>query len=81
MHDKRASLITKVIEYVIEIKVIKIVRGTWLCEQLDGNIDNIKQVKKKVVLVLNNEDKDVVATTPSSWIQEMMCYLQIGECP
>lgn len=81
INDKRFGWIKKVMEYDVEIRVTKLIRGKGLCEHLAGDLENNKEVENQTILVLNDEEKIVVAGPPSSWIQEMVHYLYTGECP
>lgn len=72
INDKRASWITKVMEYDIKIKVTKLIKGKGLCEQLvelAGNAENSKIIDQQVETVLNNDEQVVVPITITNWIQ------------
>ncbi|GLJ07070.1 hypothetical protein SUGI_0057080 [Cryptomeria japonica] len=71
----------KVMEYDVNIKVTKFIRGKGLCEQLVDYTENNEKENEEVVLVHEDNEPIVVAVPPTSWVQEMMNFLQTGECP
>lgn len=81
MNGKRAGWVTKVMEYDVDIKVTKLIRGKGLFEQLAGNTNNSVDDKEKLVLSLQDQEQIVVPTPPTSWLQEMTHFLLTSECP
>lgn len=80
INDKRASWITRAMEYDIFIKVTKLVRGKGLCEQLVGSAENSKEEEKQVETVLNNEEQPIFPAVSVTWNQQIIHYLQTGGC-
>ena len=68
-------------EYDIEIKVSKLVRGKGLCEQLAGNGNNDLNDDVDVVSVLLDDEQPVVPNTQNDWVDDMIIFLQIGHFP
>lgn len=81
INDKRASWITKVIEYDISIMVTKLVRGKGLCEQLVGSAVNSKEEEQQVETVLENDERLDVPAIPTTWNQQIAYYLQTCDYP
>lgn len=71
----------KVMEYDIDIKVTKLVKGKGLCEQLVAGFENERKTKTKVFLVTDDQDQDVAPALGVSWVHDMTHFLQIGEFP
>ncbi|KAH9303500.1 hypothetical protein KI387_043862 [Taxus chinensis] len=87
LNEKRAGWITHVMEYDIEIKITKLVRGKGLCEQLVlGKQKEVCNEEEAVLTVQDNhepsgrQEEDNSALTPY-WTQGIMHFLQIGLCP
>lgn len=75
INDKCVGWITKVMEFDIDIKVAKLVRGKGLCEQLAENEDSSLKEVEDVDAVLNNDDTVVVSVPTATWVQQMIHYL------
>lgn len=73
LSHKRASWVTKVMEYDVQIKVAKLVRGKGLCEQLNEKTTDLDQQEEEEVVLMNQE-----ARQSTSWTMEMKCYLAIS---
>ncbi|KAH9304225.1 hypothetical protein KI387_008629, partial [Taxus chinensis] len=69
-------------EYDIEIKVTKLVRGKGLCEQLALSQQVEVGDEKETILVLQDgqEQENDDVPTPC-WTQNMIHFLQTGLCP
>ena len=63
LNTKRVGWITKAMEYDIEIKVTKLVRGKGLCEQLAKTINNFSHDDSNVVLAQIDDEQPVVPDT------------------
>lgn len=81
LNDKRVGWVTKVMEFDVDIKVTKIVRGKGLCEKIADHTNNNEEDEEKVVLALQDEEKVVVPVPPISWVQEMTHFLLTAKCP
>lgn len=81
INDKRASWVTKVMEFDVNIKVTKIVRGKELCEHLPANGKDSQEKEGNVETMFNNEEQVVGSAPTASWVQQMVHYLQTSECP
>ena len=81
LNTKRASRITKAMEYDIEIKVTKLVRGKGLCEQLVEKGKNDLNDDVDVVLALLDDEQPIVPNVQNDWVDDMVFFLQIGCCP
>ena len=60
LNTKRASWITKAMEYDIEIKVTKLVRGKGLCEQLAEKGNNDLNDDVDLFLALLDDEHPIV---------------------
>lgn len=84
LNEKRAGWITKVMEYDVDIKITKLVRGKGLCEQLATGSSSESELEKDVVLANTNESQNAQDDVPlitKNWVQDMTQFLQTGECP
>lgn len=81
LNDKRVGWVTKVMEFDVDIKVTKLVRGKGLCVQLVDHTKNSEEDEENVFLALQDEEQVVVRIPPISWVQEMTHFLLTGECP
>lgn len=66
LNEKRVDWITKVMEYDVDIKVTKLIRGKGLCGQLVRDVENNKEYENQVVLVHRDEEEPTVATPSTS---------------
>lgn len=81
LSDKRVGWVTKVMEYDVEIKVTKLVRGKGLCEQIYDGVTSDIEHKQEVVLTFQDEEQINVFASTIDQAQEMVHFLQTGECP
>ncbi|XP_059066471.1 uncharacterized protein LOC131857772 [Cryptomeria japonica] len=79
--EKRAGWITKVMEYDIEVKVTKLIRGKDLCEHMAGHSSEGEGSKKEEFLVIQDEVQTTVPIEENSWMQEIIHILLNGEYP
>ncbi|XP_059073533.1 uncharacterized protein LOC131874261 [Cryptomeria japonica] len=72
LNDKRAGWVTKVMEFDVDIKVTKLVRGKGLCEKLSYHTNNSEEDEEKVVLALQDEEQVDVPIPPISWVDKVL---------
>ena len=68
-------------EYDIEIKVTKLVRGKGLCEQLVETRNINSDDDSNFVLAHIDEEQPTIMNVQNDWIDDMVNFLQIGCCP
>ena len=81
LNTQRAGRITKAMEYNIEIKVTKLVRGKGLCEQVAETGNNSSNNDSDVVLAQIDEEKPTIMNVQNDWIDDMVNFIQTGRCP
>lgn len=64
INDKRVGWMTKMMEFDVDIKVTKLIRGKGLCEKLANHTNNSEEDEEKVVLALQDEEEVVVPIPP-----------------
>jgi len=81
VNEKRAGWITKVMQYDVEIKITKLVRGRVLSEQLVTSSKDEVEEEEEVLLIIEEEHQDGTTTVGTSWVNDMIQFLQTGRCP
>lgn len=73
LNEKHVGWITKVMEYDVDIKIIKLIRGKGICEQMvDQSSHDPKHDDETTIF---NGVANVVNEQPSSWLIEMVHFL------
>ena len=75
LNTTRASQITKAIEYDIEIKVTKLVRGKGLCEKIAKKGNNGLNDNVDAILALIDDKQPFVLDTQNDWVDDMVIFL------
>lgn len=81
LNEKHARWIICVMEYDVEIKVTKLVRGKGLCEQLSLSQQDEVINEKEVFFLQNSQEKENDDVPIPYWTQDIMYFLQKGLCP
>lgn len=76
INEKGVGWVTRVMEYDVDIKITKLVRGKGLCEQLFSAFETLINVS----LVLQ-EDQLLNIDTQNSWVNDMTTILKEGRYP
>lgn len=66
-------------EFDVEIKVTKLVKGKGLYEKLVER--EKKQVDINIAMVLSDKEQDKIPAPSTNWVQKIINYLQNHECP
>ena len=75
LNTKRVGSITKAMEYDIEIKVTKLVRGKGLCEQLVEIERNDLNEDLDAVLAQIDRGQPAIMNIQNDWIDNMVNFL------
>ena len=76
INEKRDGWITKVMEYDMDIKITKLVRGKGLCVEFLSSFDIVEEVS----LLIENEQL-FEDENQKNWIQDMSNFLSRGGYP
>ena len=80
LNTKRAGWITKAMEYDIEIKVTKLVRGKGSCEKLAKIGYNSSNGDSDAILAQIDEEQPAVINVQNDWVDDMVTFLQTRHC-
>ncbi len=76
INERRAGWITKVMEYDVDIKITKLVKGKGLCEKMLSPPDTVEEVS-----LLIEDEQPTEGEKHSNWIQDMTTFLLGGGYP